>query len=63
MPNDDEPSREELTEAGKRIRRQIEILRTPAHNSSLQSRQMAVKLRGMLKEIDQCLEDKGSGDV
>ncbi len=62
MPIDEQPSREELIEAGNRIRRQIEILRTPAHNANLQSRQMALRLRGMLEEINQSLDDKGPAD-
>jgi len=54
MADEDKPTRAELIEARHKIKRQLELLRTPAHSKAW-DRPTVLKLVGRVKDIDACL--------
>jgi len=61
MSDEEDPDREELIEAGNRIRRQITILQRPVNNPNVQTRQMAARLKELLKEIARLIRGRDEG--
>jgi len=58
--NDDEPLREQLMEARDRIRRELEILRSPSSiGGGADSRSVIAALESELAEIEAALANRG----
>ena len=59
MSDEDQPSREELIEARKRLKQQLALAANPVRSQG-HNRELCAKLRGMIKDIDDCLAEPGS---
>jgi hypothetical protein len=60
MPDKDEPLREQLMEARDRIRRELEILRSPSSiGGGADSRSVIAALQSELAEIEAALANRG----
>jgi hypothetical protein len=62
MSDEDQPTREELLEARKRLKQQLALAASPVWSQGYNC-QLCAKLRGMIKDIEDCLAEPGSDNA
>jgi hypothetical protein len=56
MADDDQPTREELLAARARLKQQLALAANPVRSQDY-DRELCAKLRGMIKDIEDCLAE------